>query len=292
MRVIRTVGELRAVLSEPRRDGRRIGFVPTMGALHDGHLSLMHRARAECDVVVSSIFVNPTQFNDARDLAAYPRTEADDSAQLAAAGVDVLFAPATNEVYPDGFSTVVDVGGIAESLEGAARGPGHFRGVATVVAKLLNIVQPHAAYFGQKDAQQVLVVRRLVRDLDFPVEVIACPTVREPDGLALSSRNARLTPDARSQARGISAALFAMRDAAGAGTLDAGVLRAAGLDVLGSHGIDPSAVDYLAVVDPRTLQPVHDVRDGALMATAVHVGGVRLIDNLEVPAASPAVQQP
>ncbi len=292
MRVIRTVGELRAVLSEPRRDGRRIGFVPTMGALHDGHLSLMHRARSECDVVVSSIFVNPTQFNDARDLAAYPRTEADDSAQLAAAGVDVLFAPATNEVYPDGFSTVVDVGGIAESLEGTARGPGHFRGVATVVVKLLNIVQPHAAYFGQKDAQQVLVVRRLVRDLDFPVEVIACPTVREPDGLALSSRNARLTPDARSQARGISAALFAMRDAAGAGTLDAGVLRAAGLDVLGSHGIDPSAVDYLAVVDPRTLQPVHDVRDGALMATAVHVGGVRLIDNLEVPAASPAVQQP
>ena len=284
MRLIRTVAELRDALAAPRREGRRIGFVPTMGALHEGHLSLVRQARAGCDVVVGSIFVNPAQFNDARDLAAYPRTEAEDRARLAEAGVDLVFAPADSEVYPDGFSTIVDVGAIAEPLEGAARGAAHFRGVATVVAKLLNIVQPHAAYFGRKDAQQVLVVRRMVRDLDIPVEVIACPTVREPDGLAMSSRNTRLSAGARATARGIPAALFAMRDAARAGTLGADAMRAIGMAVLAQHGIDASAVDYLAVVDRDTLQPVDRAHGGTLVVTAVHVDGVRLIDNVELPA--------
>ena len=284
MRVIRTVADIRDALTALRRDRRRIGFVPTMGALHEGHLSLVRQAREDCDVVVASIFVNPTQFNDARDLAAYPRTETEDSARLVEVGVDILFAPESREVYPDGFSTTVDVGAIAEPLEGATRGAVHFRGVATVVAKLLNIVQPHAAFFGQKDAQQVLVVRRMVSDLDIPVEVIACPTVREADGLAMSSRNARLSPTARKAALGLSAALFAMRNAAESGTLAAEALRSVGLQVMAQHGIEPSAVDYLAVVNNRTLQPVDDVSAGALLLTAVHVGGVRLIDNVEVPA--------
>jgi pantoate--beta-alanine ligase len=235
-------------------------------------------------VVVASIFVNPTQFNDARDLAAYPRTEAEDSVQLAEAGVDFLFAPSASEVYPDGFSTTIEVGAIAEPLEGATRGPAHFRGVATVVAKLLNIVQPHAAFFGQKDAQQVLVVRRMVSDLDIPVEIIACPTVREVDGLAMSSRNARLSPDARRTALGISAALFAMRRAAESGTHAAEALRTLGLDEMARHGIEHPAVDYLSVVNARTLEPIDDVRNGALFVTAAHVGDVRLIDNVEIPS--------
>lgn len=285
MRVIRTVSALREALGAPRVEGRRIGFVPTMGALHAGHLSLVREAREDCDVVVASIFVNPTQFNDARDLAAYPRTEADDSAQLAEAGLDILFAPDASEVYPDGFSTTIDVGAITEPLEGATRGAVHFRGVATVVAKLLNIVQPHAAFFGQKDAQQVLVVRRMVTDLNIPVEIIACPTVREPDGLAMSSRNARLTPEARKTALGISAALFAMRKAAESGTHAANSLRSMGLDVMAQYGIEPAAVDYLAVVNNHNLQPIDDVHSGALFVTAAHVGGVRLIDNVEFPAA-------
>ena len=289
MRVIRTVAELRDALAMPRREGRRIGFVPTMGALHEGHLSLVRQARATCDVVVASIFVNPTQFNDARDLAAYPRTEAEDSARLADAGVDMLFAPEVGAIYPNGFSTTIDAGAITEPQEGATRGAGHFRGVATVVAKLLNIVQPHAAFFGQKDAQQVLVVRRMVTDLDIPVEVIACPTVREPDGLAMSSRNARLSSDARTAASGISAALLAMRKAAESGTQAADALRSIGLDVMAQHGIEQAAVDYLAVVDSGTLQPISAVRGGAirggaLFVTAAHVGGVRLIDNVEFPA--------
>ena len=284
MRVIRTVAEIRDALAVAHRDGLRIGFVPTMGALHEGHLSLVRQARTDCDVVVASIFVNPTQFNDARDLAAYPRTEAEDSARLADGGVDMLFAPANSEVYPDGFSTTIDVGAITEPLEGATRGAVHFRGVTTVVAKLLNIVQPHAAYFGQKDAQQVLVVRRMVSDLDIPVEVIACPTVREADGLAMSSRNARLSPTARKSALGLSAALFAMRNAAESGTHSTEALRTLGLDVMAQHGIERSAVDYLAVVDNRTLQPVDDVSTGALLLIAAHVGGVRLIDNVAVPA--------
>ncbi len=290
MVVIRTITALRAHLLPARRGGRIVGFVPTMGALHAGHLSLAATARGECDLVVSSIFVNPTQFNDARDLAAYPRTEAQDTAQLEHAGVDVIFAPTAHEIYPTGFSTTIDVGAIAEPLEGATRGAVHFRGVATVVAKLLNMVQPDRAYFGQKDAQQVLVIQRLVRDLDLPVQIVVCPTVRESDGLALSSRNARLAADGRQRARGLSAALFAMRDRITAGELHAASIRAHGFDVLAQHGITADHVDYLAMADRETLQPLEQATGAVLLAVAAHVDGVRLIDNviLDLPASTHA----
>jgi pantoate--beta-alanine ligase len=286
MHLIRTVTELRAYRATTRLARQRVGFVPTMGALHAGHVSLTAQARDECDVVIASIFVNPTQFNDARDLAAYPRTEADDAAQLERVGVDAIFAPTAAEMYPDGFATFVDVGPIAEPLEGATRGAVHFRGVATVVAKLLNIVQPDRAYFGQKDAQQVLVISRMVRDLDLPVEIVVCPTVRERDGLALSSRNARLTPDARRRALGLSAALFRMRDEAQQGERRASALVAHGMDILAQHGIGAGDVDYLAVVDRNTLAPLEYVEGNALLAVAAHVDGVRLIDNVVLSSSS------
>lgn len=284
--VIRTVTALRDVLRDARRTERTIGCVPTMGALHAGHLALASQARAECDVVVATIFVNPTQFNDARDLAAYPRTEASDAAQLAGVGVHVVFAPGPEEMYPAGFSTTVDVGQVAEPLEGAARGAVHFRGVATVVTKLLNIVQPDRAYFGQKDAQQVLVIKRLVRDLDIPVQVVVCPTVREADGLALSSRNARLTPEARRSALGLSAALFTMRDHIAAGERHVPTLLQHGFAVLAQHGIAADHVDYLAITDRDTLHPLDHITQGALIAVAAHVHGVRLIDNILVDVSS------
>lgn len=280
MHLIRTVTELRAYRAATRLAGQRVGFVPTMGALHAGHVSLTAQARDECDVVIASIFVNPTQFNDARDLAAYPRTEANDAAQLERVGVDAIFAPTAAEMYPDGFATFVDVGPIAEPLEGATRGAVHFRGVATVVAKLLNLVQPDRAYFGQKDAQQVLVITRMVRDLDLPVEIVVCPTIREHDGLALSSRNARLTPDARRRALGLSAALFRMRDEVQHGEQRAAALVTRGLGTLAEHGIGAEHVDYLAVVDRNTLAPLEYVEGDALLTVAAHVDGVRLIDNV------------
>ncbi len=286
MHLIRTVTELRAYRAATRLARQRVGFVPTMGALHAGHVSLTAQARDECEVVIASIFVNPTQFNDARDLAAYPRTEADDAAQLERVGVDAIFAPTAAEMYPDGFATFVDVGPIAEPLEGATRGAVHFRGVATVVAKLLNIVQPDRAYFGQKDAQQVLVISRMVRDLDLPVEIVVCPTVREHDGLALSSRNARLTPDARRRALGLSAALFHMRDEVLKGERRAAALVAHGMNLLARHGIGAGDVDYLAVVDRNTLMPLEYVGGDALLAVAAHVDGVRLIDNVVLSSSS------
>ncbi len=202
MRTIRTVAQMRAWLGNARAEGRSVGLVPTMGAFHAGHHSLMRAARAELDAVVVSLFVNPAQFNDAGDLAAYPRSEANDAVEASELGVDVLFAPPASEIYPDGFSTTVSVAGLAEILEGAERGPGHFAGVCTVVCKLLNIVSPDIAYFGQKDAQQVAVVKRMVRDLDMSPKIEVMPTVREPDGLALSSRNVRLDPTDRERALG------------------------------------------------------------------------------------------
>jgi pantoate--beta-alanine ligase len=200
MRTLRTVAELKAALAQPRRSGRRIGLVPTMGALHQGHLSLIRRAHDECDEVVVSLFVNPPQFNQSSDLAAYPRDEYRDALAAADAGADYLFAPTAAEVYPDGFATTVTITGITELLEGVHRGREHFDGVATVVSKLFNIVAPDVAYFGQKDAQQTVVIRRLVRDLNMPVQIEVCPTVREPDGLAMSSRNARLDAGERQRA--------------------------------------------------------------------------------------------
>jgi pantoate--beta-alanine ligase len=277
VKLVRTIGEMRAVRAPL---DARFGFVPTMGALHEGHLSLVRRARELCPRVAASVFVNPTQFNDKKDLARYPRTLERDAEMLRAAGCDILFAPEPGEIYPDGFSTSIDVGAVAKPLEGAMR-PGHFAGVAVVVTKLLNIVQPTHAVFGQKDAQQLAVIRRLVRDLDMPVEVVAGPTMREADGLAMSSRNALLTPEDRAAAPAVFRALSAARDAYAAGERDADRLRALMTDVLGREA--RASCEYVSVADPITLAELDRVeRAGALMSMAVRFGAVRLIDNLVV----------
>jgi len=275
MRTIRTVAEMRAWLGNVRAEGRSVGLVPTMGAFHAGHHSLMQAAREEQDSVVVSLFVNPAQFNDTHDLAAYPRTEANDAAEAADLGVDVLFAPPVSEIYPDGFATTVQVTGLSEVFEGAERGPGHFAGVCTVVNKLFNIVGPDVAYFGQKDAQQVAVVKRMVRDLDMTVKIEVMPTVREPDGLALSSRNVRLSPADRARALGLSRALNAAAAVVAAGERDADSIRAAALAEIGD--VD---AEYLAIVDPLTFAPLRTVSARTLVAIAAQVGPVRLIDNI------------
>ena len=271
MRTVRTVADLRRELSG--RDG--IELVPTMGYLHDGHLSLIRHARAECAVVVVSLFVNPKQFGEGEDLDAYPRDEARDAALGAEAGADLLFAPALAEVYPDGFSTTVDVGGVTDVLCGAAR-PGHFAGVTTVVTKLLNMVRPDVAYFGQKDAQQALVIRKLVRDLDMPVRVEVCPTVREPDGLALSSRNAYLSAEERARALGLSRALRAAETAVAAGRIEAAEILAAVREQLQQCGLEP---EYVELRSAKDLTPVERVNGSTLLAVAAQVGRARLIDN-------------
>ena len=279
MRTVRTVAELRGQLAGARRAGHTIGLVPTMGAFHDGHLSLMQRARDACDVVVVSLFVNPSQFNEAADLDVYPRDERRDIGLAAAQGVDFLFAPDVAEVYPDGFATSVAVRGLTDGLEGAHRGHGHFDGVTTVVSKLLNMVGPDVAYFGQKDAQQATVVRRLVRDLNFPVRIEVCPTVRAEDGLALSSRNVLLTPAERVQATALHRALRAVQAAVAAGERDPEAARAAGYSTLAEAGIVP---EYLAVVAADTMEPVTSVQDDVLVAVAAQIGSVRLIDNVPI----------
>jgi pantoate--beta-alanine ligase len=275
MRTIRTVSELRARLGHARGEGRTVGLVPTMGAFHAGHHALIRAAREQQDEVVVSLFVNPAQFNDAADLDAYPRSEQQDAAEAAELGADVLFAPGVEEIYPPGFATSVTVAGLGEVLEGAERGPGHFAGVCTVVAKLLNLVQPDVAYFGQKDAQQVAVVKRMVRDLDIPARIEVLPTVRDPDGLALSSRNRRLSPADRARALVLSRGLDAARAAYAAGERDAAALRAAAAERL--DGLEP---EYLAVVDPDSFAPLTTLSGPALVAVAAHVGPVRLIDNV------------
>ncbi len=278
-RITRTIADLRMLVDEARRHGRTVGLVPTMGALHEGHLALIARARAEHDLVVVSVFVNPAQFNDAGDLAAYPRGEARDAELAFAAGADVLFAPSLPEVYPDGFATTVAVGGpLTHTLEGAHRGSGHFDGVTTVVTKLLTIVAPDAAYFGQKDAQQVAVVRRMAADLDLRARIVTCPTVRDPDGLALSSRNARLTASGRERALSLSRALRQVAAAIGAGELrDGAAITEAGLAALRAGGAEP---EYFTAVDPATLEPARAVTGELLLVTAARVDDVRLIDNL------------
>jgi pantoate--beta-alanine ligase len=278
VRVIRSVPELRQLLGAARRDEKRIGLVPTMGFLHEGHLSLIRRAASDCDVVVISIFVNPTQFNDAADLAAYPRDEARDVALACEAGAHIAFVPGVDAVYPDGFATTVRIEGpLTETLEGASRGPAHFWGVATVVAKLFAMVQPDLAYFGQKDAQQCVVVRRLVADLDLPVEVVVCPTVREADGLAMSSRNVHLRGADRERALalvdGLRAAEAAVRD----GETDAEEIVAAATKAILSRGVTP---EYVAVVDPDTLAVMTTVDRAVRVVVAARVGPVRLFDNL------------
>jgi pantoate--beta-alanine ligase len=279
VRTVRTVRELREALAPERRAGRTIGLVPTMGAFHDGHLSLIRRARRDCDVVVVSLFVNPTQFAPTEDLDAYPRDERRDAALAEREGVDLLFAPPVEEVYPDGFASTVTVGGITEMLEGhpTRRGPGHFAGVTTVVTKLFNMAGPDVAYFGQKDAQQALVLGRMVRDLDIPVRIEVCPTIRDPDGLALSSRNAYLSESERERALALSRALRAADTAVEAGERDAeAVLRIARAELDGA-GIDPEYLELRSVPD---LTPVERVNGSTLLAVAARVGRARLIDNV------------
>ncbi len=277
MRVLTTIAETRAACAHVRAAGQSLGLVPTMGALHPGHLSLVQAAQAGCDVVAVSIFVNPTQFGPKEDFAAYPRTFDEDCRFLQAAGVTIVFAPTVQEMYPPGASTFVDVEGVSGRLDGASR-PGHFRGVATVVTKLLHIIGPDRAYFGQKDAAQVAVLRKMARDLCFPVRLEVCPTVRESDGLAMSSRNRYMTPAERTQALVLSRALLAATALAKRGEHDAGKLLGEAARVLMT---EPQVqLDYLRLVDPDTLEDLERARPGALLAVAARVGATRLIDNV------------
>jgi pantoate--beta-alanine ligase len=291
MRTVRTVAELRSALAPARARGLTIGLVPTMGALHEGHLALIRTADEQCDMVVVSVFVNPSQFDERSDLDRYPRRESDDAVAAAKAGADIVFAPPVEEVYPAGFATAVEVLGITDRLEGAVRGAGHFRGVTTVVTKLLCMAMPDVAYFGQKDAQQTVVVRRLAEDLNLPVRIEVCPTVRERDGLAMSSRNALLDPAERQRACSLFAALQDARRLAAGGERGATELLEAATRALSSFGVEP---EYVALVDPDTLEPVHALSGPALLAIAARIGDVRLIDNaiLEPAPASTSRPQP
>ena len=279
MKIIRTGREMRAQSDAWHRDGKRVGFVPTMGAFHAGHLSLMQRARNECDCVVVSLFVNPTQFNEASDLAAYPRNEETDASMARAAGVDVLFAPTAEDMYPAGFATTIAVAGIEDVLEGAMRGPQHFRGVATVVSKLINVVGPDVMYLGQKDAQQVAVIKRMVTDLALPTEIAVCTTMRESDGLAMSSRNVRLHDEDRKRALALRHGLDAAMSAITAGERDAKKVEHAGREAMSRLDIAP---EYFAVVDASSLAPLSILAGNVLIAVAARVGPVRLIDNESV----------
>ncbi|MFL5895987.1 MAG: pantoate--beta-alanine ligase [Thermoleophilaceae bacterium] len=272
MRTVRSVADLRAVLADAAHP---VGLVPTMGYFHDGHLSLIRAARSQCATVVVSLFVNPAQFGPNEDLAAYPRDEARDERLAAAEGVDVLFAPPVDEIYPEGFDTTVQVAGLTEPLDGAAR-PGHFAGVTTVVTKLFNMVAPDVAYFGQKDAQQALVVLKLVRDLDFPVRIEVCPTIREEDGLALSSRNAYLGPEERERAAALSRAMRAAERTVELGETDAAAVLQAARGELDAAGIEP---EYLELRSANDLTPAERVNGATLLAVAARVGRARLIDN-------------
>ncbi|MGD0592913.1 MAG: pantoate--beta-alanine ligase [Acidimicrobiales bacterium] len=272
-------------LQSARARGASVAFVPTMGALHGGHVSLMTAARGDCDVVAVSIFVNPTQFGDAADLASYPRNLDTDLELCAAAGVDVVFAPSLAEMYPEGsLDTAVVPGVLADVLEGPSR-PGHFTGVATIVTKLLSIAGSCRAYFGEKDFQQLVIVRRLVADLDLPVEVVGCPTVREPDGLAMSSRNGRLAPDERAAARALFQALSAGAQAVAEGECSGAAVASLMGGVLGAEPL--VAADYTAVADPVTLQTATEIASEVRLLVAAAVGPVRLIDNVAAAPGSP-----
>ena len=275
MRTVRTVSELREALRDAPRP---VGLVPTMGAFHEGHLSLIRAAREENATLVVSLFVNPAQFGPSEDFGGYPRDEQRDAEEAEAAGVDLLFVPPVEEVYPDGFDTTVEVGGLTETLEGdpAHRGREHFRGVTTVVTKLFNMTQPDRAYFGQKDAQQALVIRRLVRDLDIPVEIRVCPTVREDSGLAMSSRNAYLSNEERQRAAALSRALRAAEETVRAGEREAAAVLAAARAELDAARIEP---EYLELRSAEDLSPVERVNGSTLLAVAARVGRARLIDN-------------
>jgi pantoate--beta-alanine ligase len=277
MRICTTIEDMRAACRAARAGGKRLGFVPTMGALHDGHLSLVRAARASCEVVAASIFVNPTQFGPNEDLAKYPRTFERDRNFLEKEGVKLLFAPSVEEMYPVGAVTWVTVEGLSGKLDGRSR-PGHFRGVTTVVAKLFHIVEPDAAFFGQKDAAQVAIIRRMVRDLNFLVEIVACPIVREADGLAMSSRNAYLDAQQRQQALVLHRALLRVKKLWDAGERAAGKLLVEGREEFVAE--KSVRLEYFEIVDPNSLDPVENAAEGALVAVAAFVGSTRLIDNI------------
>ena len=277
MKQLPTIAAMKAACREFARNGKTLGFVPTMGALHAGHLSLVRASKSRCNVTAVSIFVNPLQFGPSEDLSKYPRTLERDIALLEEGGVDLLFVPSVEQMYPAGAKTRVLVEELSNKLDGASR-PGHFLGVTTVVSKLFEIVRPDVAFFGQKDAAQVVVLRKMVRDLDMDVELVVCPIVRETDGLAMSSRNAYLTPEQRQQALVLHRALLRVQTAVDRGERDAAKLREIGEQVIAE---EPGArLDYFAIVDPETLDPVADTRRGALVAIAAYVGTTRLIDNI------------
>lgn len=277
MKIFSTIDEMRAASRAVRRSGKQLGLVPTMGALHEGHLSLVRAARAASDVVAASIFVNPTQFGPNEDLATYPRSFDRDCQLLEREGVSFVFAPSVEEMYPPDAVTWVTVEELSGKLDGRSR-PGHFRGVTTVVSKLLHIVEPDKAFFGQKDAAQVAVIRRMVRDLNLPVEIVVCPIVREPDGLAMSSRNAYLSPDQRQQALVLHRSLVRVEQLASAGERNSSRLIHAARDEFSK---EPAVrLDYFEIVNPDSLDPVEDVSKGALVAVAAYVGTTRLIDNI------------
>jgi pantoate--beta-alanine ligase len=280
--VLERIADVRAACDGARTSGGRVGLVPTMGAFHEGHRALMRAARGENDLVVTSLFVNPTQFSPWEDLDAYPRDREGDAAVAASEGVDVFFVPTVTEMYPAGARTTVSVRELTNTLCGAAR-PGHFDGVTTIVAKLFAIAGPCRAYFGRKDAQQLAVVRRMTADLDLPVEVVGCPLVREPDGLALSSRNLYLAPEERAAAVVLVRALRAAAHAVRAGRRDAHELREL---IAGTIVAEPRVrLDYAEIVDAATLQPIDDVAGEVLVAVAVFVGAARLIDNVSLTVA-------
>ena len=279
MLVVQTVAEVKNECKRLRAGGKTLGLVPTMGALHEGHISLVRMARASCDFVAVSIFVNPTQFGPKEDFTKYPRNLERDCQILEQAGADLVFVPSVEEMYPAGATTIVEVTGLSDRLDGASR-PGHFRGVATVVSKLFHIFTPDRAFFGQKDAAQVAVLHKMVRDLLFGVQIEVCPTVREADGLAMSSRNAYLSAEQRRQALVLSRALRTIEGLVRQGEKDSGKLTAAALRVFGE---EPAVeVEFCRIVDPSTLEDVADVRHGALVAVAARVGSTRLIDNVLV----------
>jgi len=280
MRIIKNIKEMQATSMGLLREGKTIGFVPTMGALHEGHLSLVRAAKKDNDIVVVSIFVNPLQFGPREDFERYPRDLEGDSEKLREEGVDILFFPDMREMYPSDFRTYVEVQGLSEKLCGAFR-PGHFRGVATVVTKLFNIVKPSRAYFGAKDYQQTVIIKRLVNDLNMDIEVIVCPTVREPDGLAMSSRNLYLNPEERRAALVIYRTLQEVAGLIKKGEKNPEVLKMHALNALGSEPL-VSSIDYAGIYDPESLEEVSEIKGRVLIAIALRIGQTRLIDNIMV----------
>jgi pantoate--beta-alanine ligase len=281
MKILYNIRDMHVAVLAARGQNRRLGFVPTMGALHEGHLSLVRAAKNQCAVVAASIFINPTQFGPNEDFSIYPRTFERDSELLKNEGVDLLFAPSAEEMYPKGAVTWVTVEGLSDKLDGRSR-PGHFRGVTTVVSKLFHIIEPDVAFFGQKDAVQLVLIRRMVRDLNMPVEIVGCPIVRDADGLAMSSRNAYLSAEERKSATVLNRTLKEIRQRFDQGERSSARLLSAGMEIFQQE--TGARLDYLEIVDPETLDPLSAVQGNALVALAAYVGTTRLIDNLTLMA--------